>query len=104
MTVKEMFENAYREKMANITVNMWEMAKAWATYYKKHPAEYVMRTLEITESDFYSNGIYYHGGELETLHKLGYIASNRHRQERGHVTCYWLTHKGYNKLFKVKEV
>lgn len=103
MTVKEMFEKKYREKMANITENEWGMATEWAKYYKKHPAEYVMRNLEITEKDFYDNGIYYHGGELETLHQLRCIASNRHRQERGHVTRYWLTHKGYNKLFKVKE-
>ena len=104
MTVKQMFENKYREKMANISKKEWERAIEWAAYHKKNPAEYVLRNIEITAKDFYDNGIYYDGGELEKLHISRYIASNRHRQERGHVTCYWLTQKGYSNFFKCKEV
>ena len=57
--------------------------------------------VEITEKDFYNNGIYYNGGELETLNKQKLIASNRNKAgfERNHITVYWLTEKGYKKLF-----
>lgn len=99
MTVKEMFENKYREKMANITEREWKIAKACAEAEKIPVAELIIRGFEITEKDFYNNGIYYYGGELEKLHKQKLIASNRHRQEHGHVTVYWLTAKGYKQLF-----
>jgi predicted Zn-dependent protease len=101
MTVKEMFENKYREKMATITEREWNRAKENAEYKKMHVAEYIMRCLEITEKDFYNNGIYYNGGELEALNKQKLIASNRNKAgfERNHITVYWLTEKGYKKLF-----
>ena len=99
MTVKEMFENEYRGKMATITEREWNRAKENAECNKMHIVEYIVRSLEITEKKFSDYGIYYYGSELETLHKQKLIASNRHRQERGHVTVYWLTEKGYKKLF-----
>lgn len=99
MTVKEMFENKYRERMATITEREWKTAEYNAERNKMHIAEYIVRSIEITEKDFYSNGIYYDGGELGSLHKQKLIASNRHRQERGHITVYWLTEKGYKQLF-----
>lgn len=99
MTVKEMFEKKYREKMATITEREWAITKASAQYRKMHVAKFIMLGFDISEKDFNDNGIYYYGGELETLHKLKYIASNRHRQEHGHITYYWLTEKGYKQLF-----
>lgn len=98
MTVKEMFENKYRERMANMTEREWKRATENAEYRKMHVSKYILLSLEITEKDFYDNGIYYYGGELENLHKQKLIASNRHRQEHGHVTVYWLTKKGCEKL------
>lgn len=101
MTVKEMFENKYRERMATITEREWERAKESAALKKMPIAEFIMRCLEITEKDFYNNGIYYHGGELEALNKQKLIASNRNKAgfERNHITVYWLTAKGYKHLF-----
>jgi hypothetical protein len=99
MTVKEMFENKYRERMATITEREWKRANQNAEHYQMHVAEYIVRCIEVSEKEFNANGIYYQGGELEELHKQKLIASNRHRQEHGHVTVYWLTPKGYKKLF-----
>ena len=101
MTVKEMFENKYREKMATITECEWNRAKENAECRKMHIAEYIMRCLEITEKDFYNNGIYYNGGELETLNKQKLIASNRNKSgfKQNHITVYRKKKKGYKKLF-----
>ena len=101
MVVKEMLESKYREKMANITEREWKRVKADAECYGISVAECIIRELEITETDIKQNGGWY--GELHTnlldLHKQKLIASNKHRQERGHVDRYWLTPNGYKKLF-----
>ena len=54
----------------------------------------IMLSIEITEADLKKWGVSY-SGELEAMHKAKYIASNRHRQEHGHLDRYWLTEKGY---------
>lgn len=99
MTVKEMFENKYREKMKNITEREWKRVQETAAHLNVPVDRVILCGFEITEKEFYNNGIYYQGGELEALHKLKCIASNRHRQEHGHITVYWLTVKGYKQLF-----
>lgn len=100
MTVKELFENKYREKVANITAREWERVKQDAECKKMHPAKYMFLCLEITEKDLRANGMFYFGSELEELHKAKCISSNRHRQERGHIDRYWLTEKGYKKIIE----
>jgi hypothetical protein len=101
MTVKEMFEKKYRERMATITEREWKRAKEDAEYRKMPVAEFIMRCLEIKEKDFNDNGIYYNGGELQSLNTQKLIASNRNRAgfERNHSTVFWLTKKGYKELF-----
>jgi hypothetical protein len=85
--------------MATITEREWKRAKEDAEARKIPVAEFIMRCIEITEKEFYLNGIYYSGGELESLHRQKMIASNRHRQHRGHISFFWLTEKGYKQLF-----
>ena len=97
MTVKEMFETKYKEHMATINRRAWENAKFYAEHKRMPVHQYVMMSIEVTQLDMKRWGIPY-GGELEQLHKAKCIASNRHRQEHGHVDRYWLTAKGYKQL------
>jgi hypothetical protein len=97
MTVKEMFEAKYKEHMATINRRAWENAKFYAEHKGMPVYEYIMLSIEITQGDLRRwNASYY--GELEELHKAKCIASNRHRQEHGHIDRYWLTEKGYKQL------
>lgn len=99
MTVKEMFENKYREKMKTITEREWERAKEYAEYKKMHPAKYFLLCLEITENDCNPRknaDVYW---ELIEMNKNKLIASNRHRNYHGKVDAFWLTEKGYKQLF-----
>ena len=98
MTVKEMFEAKYKEHMATINRREWDKAKLFAEYSHIPVYQHLMMCMEVTEFDLKRWGMYYHGTELEQLHKAKCIASNRHRQEHGHVDCYWLTKKGYKQL------
>lgn len=100
MTVKEMIENKYREIMKNMTARDWERIKEKAEYQKMHPAEIIIREcISITEHEANprKNADVYH--ELIQMNKDKLIASNRHRQYHGKVTAFWLTAKGYKKLF-----
>ena len=101
MTAKEMFEKKYREKLASIRNREREYVKEIAEFKKISPAQVMFMGLEITEHDIKANGGW--GGELYNdltqLHAQKLIASNKHRQEHGHVDRYWLTKKGYKKLF-----
>ena len=99
MTVKEMFENKYREKMATITGREWNRAKENAECKKMHVSEYIIRCLEITENDCNPRknaDVYW---ELIEMNKSKLVASNRHRQYHGKIDAFWLTEKGYKKLF-----
>lgn len=99
MTVKEMFENKYREKMANITEREWKHAKEDAEYRKMPVAEFIMRCLEITENDCNPRknaDVYW---ELIEMNKNKLIASNRHKSDYKTLTRFWLTPKGYKTLF-----
>ena len=98
MTVKEMFEAKYKERMATIDKRTWEYAVRWANDNGKPVHEIVMMSIEVTQLDLKRWGVSYYGTELERLHKAKCIASNRHRQEHGHVDRYWLTDKGYKQL------
>ena len=98
MTVKEMFESKYKECMATIKPREWDNAVRCANHYGIPVYEVIIKSIEVTEFDLARWRVRYFGGELEQLHKAKYIASNRHRQERGHVDRYWLTEKGYKQL------
>lgn len=97
MTVKEMFEAKYKEYMATINRRAWENAKYYAEHKNMPVHKFVMLSIEVTAADLKKWGIFY-GGELEGLHKAKCVASNRHRQEHGHIDRYWLTEKGYKQL------
>lgn len=96
MTVKEMLDNKYGEWLKKINKREWENIQFYASAKGMHIAEYMYMCLEITEFDIRANGGY--GGELfaevDGMHKQKMLASNKHRQEHGHVTKYWLTKKG----------
>ena len=98
MTVKEMFEAKYKEYMATINRRAWNNAVQCATEMRIPVHEFIMRSIEVTQHDLELWGVFYYGTELEKLHKAKCIASNRHRQEHGHVDRYWLTEKGYKQL------
>ena len=98
MTVKEMFETKYKEHMATINRRAWDTAVLCATDMGIPVHEYIMMTIEVTQFDLAKWRAFYHGTELEELHKAKCIASNRHRQEHGHIDRYWLTAKGYKQL------
>jgi hypothetical protein len=99
MTVKEMFENKYRERMATITEREWKRAKEDAECRNMPVAEFIMLCLEITEKEMNANGLWYSGCELESLNKQKIIASNRHKSDCRNPAKFWLTKKGYKQLF-----
>lgn len=96
MTVNEMLQMKYREWLKNMSEHEWEVISAKAEAAKMSIPDYMMLCLEITHNDIKQNGWY--GGEfyreLDEMHKNKLVASNKHRQEHGHVTKYWLTKKG----------
>lgn len=106
MTVAKMFEEKYRELLKNMNDRTYENFKARAEYENKHLAELMYMSLEITEHDIKANGGY--GGELytelQTMHKNKLLASNKHRQEHGHIDRYWLTKKGFKALNKSENI
>lgn len=99
MTAKELFEIKYRDRMATITEREWARAKECAELRKMPVAEFIMRCLEITalECNPRQNADAY--WELIELNKAKLVSSNRHRQYHGQVDTFWLTAKGYKKLF-----
>ena len=98
MTVKEMFETKYKEHMATINRREWDGAVRCANRLGMPVYEVIMKSIEVTEFDLARWRVCYYGTELEQLHKAKCIASNRHRQEHGHVDRYWLTEKGYKTI------
>lgn len=102
MTVAKMFDQKYRELLKSMNSVTYRNFKARADCEGKHMAELMYMTLEITEQDIKAHGGY--GGELyaelNNMHKAKQLASNKHRQEHGHVDRYWLTKKGFKVLNK----
>jgi hypothetical protein len=100
MTAKEMFENKYRAYMQNITPRAWEKCQAYAEAKKMPVYKFIMLNLQITvnECNPRQNAEVY--WELIQMNNDKLIASNRHKQYSGHVTTFWLTPKGYKKLFE----
>ena len=99
MTVKEIFEKKYRERMATITEREWKYAKEDAECRAMPVAEFIMRCLEITENDCNPRKnaeVYW---ELIEMNKSKLIASNRHKSDCRTLTRFWLTKKGYKQLF-----
>ena len=98
MTVKEMFEKKYRERMANISKREWENIKVYAEAKKMSIPQYMIMCLEITTNDANPRKnaeVYW---ELIQMNKDKLVASNRHRQASGQIDAFWLTRKGYKKL------
>ena len=93
-----MFEAKYKEYMATINRREWDNAVRCANHYGMPVYEVIMKSIDVTEFDLERWRTHYYGTELEQLHKAKCIASNRHRQERGHIDRYWLTDKGYKQL------
>lgn len=96
MTVFEMFEEKYREWLKNMSAVEWKAIKRNAEAKGMSIPDYMMLCLEITHDDIKRNG-WYSGEffrELDEMHKSKLVASNKHRQEHGHITKYWLTKKG----------
>lgn len=100
MTVKEIFDKKYREWLKTITKASWENCKCYAAAKNMHIAEYMYMCLEITENDIKTNGGYNSDfyREICEAHKKKLLASNRHRQEHGHVDKWWFTKKGLKSL------
>lgn len=100
MTVKEFLNEKYLNKMKNISEREWKCVQEAAACKKVHPAEILYRSFEITQNDIKANGGY--NGELwndiKDMHSKKLLASNKHRQEHGHIDRYWLTAKGYKSL------
>lgn len=99
MTVKEMFENKYREYMKNVPAWRWERIKEEAEARKMHPAQYIIMNLVITENEANPRKNVEVYWELIQMNRDKLIASNRHRQYSGKVDAFWLTAKGYKILF-----
>ena len=94
-----MFETKYRETMATITERQWARVKEDAESVKKHPAEFIIMNLVMSENECNPRknaDVYW---ELIEMNKNKLVASNRHRQYSGKVDAFWLTPKGYKKLF-----
>lgn len=99
MTVNEMLVKKYREWLTNMTEFEWKQIKYYADREHHTIPEHMFMCLEITEHDIRKEGWnseFYR--ELDAMHKEKLFASNKHRQEHGHVTKYWLTKKGIKKL------
>lgn len=102
MILKEMFYQKYLNALKTMNKVSWENAKYYASAKKMHLAHYMYMCLEITENDIRENGGY--AGELwqeiKEAHENKLLASNKHRQEHGHVDKYWLTPKGFKIINK----
>lgn len=94
-----MLDKKYGEWLKRIYKREWENIQSYASARGMHPAEYMYMCLEITANDIkanWGNGELY--AEIDRMHKQKLLASNKHRQEHGHITKYWLTKKGLKTL------
>lgn len=101
MTVKEFFQNEYKEFMQTVKARTWRNIQETAEYRKCNPSDVIfMDYLTITEQDIKDNGGW--GGdfyqEIKWMHEQKWLASNIHRQYHGRVIVYWLTKKGKKQL------
>ena len=102
MTIKKMFENKYKNYMANITKKAWENHNYYADALGIPVYEHIILCLELTEKELRENGFYYEvtDCELVKLHKTKCLASNRHKSDCRNPAKFWLTKKGYKELFE----
>lgn len=94
MTAYEMMYSKYREWLQRMTKREWENIKAYAEAKKMSIPDYMMMCIELTENDANPRKnaeVYF---ELIEMNNNKLIASNRHRQEHGHINRFWLTKKG----------
>ena len=102
MTVNEIFKFKYEAMLKTMNSTAWRNFKFRAEYEKKHIAELMYMAIEITEFDIRENGGY--KGELyeeiKQMHEAKLLASNKHRNEHGHVDRWWLTPKGFKYINK----
>ena len=92
MTANEMFLQKYREWLQRMTKREWQNIKVYAEAKKMSIPDYMMMCLEITESDYKKDTEL--RDELWKMNAEKLIASNKHRQEHGHINRFWLTKKG----------
>lgn len=100
MTVKEFFENKYRDAMLNMDKRKWDRIVEEADFYGKNPSEIMYMGFEITSYDIKANGGYNSEFylDIKDMHEKKLLASNKHRNYSGKVECYWLTPKGFKSL------
>ena len=102
MTVNEIFKFKYEAMLKTMNITTWRNFKFRAKYEKKHIAELMYMSIEITEFDILENGGY--KGELyeeiKQMHEANLLASNKHRNEHDHVDRWWLTQKGFKYINK----
>ena len=92
MTVYETFLEKYREWLQRMTKREWENIKVYAEAKNMSIPDYMMMCLEITESDYKRDtGL---RAELWKMNAEKLLASNKHRQEHGHIDRFWLTKRG----------
>lgn len=101
MTARDLFYQKYLDFMKNVNIKTWQCIEESAKLQKVHPAWVVFsKYIVVTENDIKANGGW--NGELfkdlDQLHKDKLLASNKHRQYRCRVWCYWLTKKGFKQL------
>lgn len=106
MTVANLLKMKYEDMLYSMKRVTWENFKARAEFEKKHPAELMYMALEITEHDIKAHGGYAGElyAELKAMHEAKLLASNKHRQEHGHVDRWWLTKKGFKELNKTANI
>ena len=102
MTVFEILKQKYMDRLANMWPNDMKRIEEYSASVNQHPAKTMFMALEITEHDIKRNGGYTGElyAEIREMHQSKLLASNKHRQEYGHVDAYWLTQKGFNYLNK----
>lgn len=96
MTANEMLMKKYREWLQNMTKREWENIKVYAEAKKMSIPDYMMMCIEITERDYKQDAEL--RADLWNMHAEKLLASNKHRQEHGHIDRFWLTKKGLNQF------
>lgn len=92
MKVYETLWKKYREWLKRMTKREWENIKVYAKAKKMSIPDYMMLCLEITETDYKQDNVL--RSEIWNMHKEKLLASNKHRQEHGHIDRFWLTKRG----------
>lgn len=96
MTIKEMFESKYQKTFAELNERDCKRLEKEAERKNISFHQALMLHLIISENECENCEMYL---ELVKMNEEKLVASNRHRSYYGKVDCFWLTKKGYKKLF-----